>query len=101
MASNGPARIDAGILHLQETEDEGIPTLKAEISPKAAELLEADTKDVENRIDALMLEEELVISKPDWIQNPISARAEDTIVRCLDKVKSSLLPAIHSGRKGN
>jgi len=98
LASNGPARIDAGILHtLQETEDEGhTHAERREISLKAAELLEADTKDVENRIDALMLEEELVTSKPDWIQNPISARAEDTIVRCLDNQSkaSSSLPSI-------
>ena len=98
LASNGPARIDAGILHtLQETEDEGhTHAERREISLKAAELLEADTKDVENRIDALMLEEELVISKPDWIQNPISARAEDTIVRCLDNQSKapSSLPSI-------
>lgn len=98
LASNGPARIDAGILHtLQETEDEGhTHAERREIALKAAELLEADAKDVENRIDALMLEEELVTSKPDWIQNPISARAEDTIVRCLhnqSKAPSSL-PAI-------
>ena len=98
LASNGPARIDAGILHtLQETEDEGhTHAERREISLKAAELLEADTKDVEYRIDALMLEEELVISKPDWIQNPISARAEDTIVRCLDNQSKapSSLPSI-------
>ena len=98
LASNGPARIDAGILHtLQETEDEGhTHAERREISLKAAELLEADTKDVENRIDALMLEEELVTSKPDWIQNPISARAEDTIVRCLDNQSKapSSLPSI-------
>ena len=97
LASNGPARIDAGILHtLQESEDEGhTHAERRELALKAADLLEADTKDVENRIDALMLEEELVTSKPDWLQNPVCARAEETIVRCLhnqSKADSSLPP---------
>jgi exodeoxyribonuclease V alpha subunit len=97
LASNGPARIDAGILHiLQESEDEGhTHAERRELTLKAADLLEADTKDVENRIEALMLEEELVTSKPDWLQNPVCARAEETIVRCLhnqSKADSSLPP---------
>ena len=97
LASNGPARIDAGVLHtLQESEDEGHTHVeRRELALNAANLLEADAKDVENRIDALMSEGELVTSKPDWVQNPISARAEETLVRCLNnqsQATSSLPP---------
>ena len=97
LASNGPARIDAGVLHtLQESEDEGHTHVeRRELALNAANLLEADATDVENRIDALMNEGELVTSKPDWVQNPISARAEETLVRCLNnqsQATSSLPP---------
>ena len=97
LASNGPARIDAGVLHtLQESEDEGHTHVeRRELALNAANLLEADAQDVENRIDALMNEGELVTSKPDWVQNPISARAEETLVRCLknqSQAASSLPP---------
>ena len=97
LASNGPARIDAGVLHtLQESEDEGHTHVeRRELALNAANLLEADAQDVENRIDALMNEGELVTSKPDWVQNPISARAEETLVRCLNnqsQATSSLPP---------
>ena len=100
LASNGPARIEAGILHtLQESEDEGHTHVeRRELALNAANLLEADTGNVETRIDALMNDEELVTSKPDWVQNPISARAEATIVRCLinQSKATSSLPSIHT-----
>jgi exodeoxyribonuclease V alpha subunit len=100
LANNGPARLDAGILHtLQESEDEGHTHVeRRELALNAATLLDADTKDVEIRIDALMKDEEIVTSKPDWVQNPISARAEETIVRCLSKQarSDSSLPSIHT-----
>ena len=97
LASNGPARIDAGVLHtLQESEDEGHTHVeRRELALNAANLLEADAQGVENRIDALMKEGEMVTSKPDWVQNPISARAEETLVRCLknqSQAASSLPP---------
>jgi len=97
LASNGPARIDAGVLHtLQESEDEGHTHVeRRELALNAANLLEADAQDVENRIDALMKEGEMVTSKPDWVQNPICARAEETLVRCLknqSQATSSLPP---------
>ena len=97
LASNGPTRIDAGVLHtLQESEDEGHTHVeRRELALNAANLLEADAQDVENRIDALMKEGEMVTSKPDWVQNPISARAEETLVRCLknqSQAASSLPP---------
>ena len=97
LASNGPARIDAGVLHtLQESEDEGHTHVeRRELALNAANLLEADAQDVENRIDALMKDGEMVSSKPDWVQHPISARAEETLVRCLknqSQAASSLPP---------
>lgn len=97
LANNGQARIDAGVLHtLQESEDEGHTHVeRRELALNAANLLEADAQDVENRIDALMNEGEMVSSKPDWVQNPISARAEETLVRCLknqSQAASSLPP---------
>ena len=54
-ANNGPARIDAGVLHtLQEAEDEGhTHAERRKLALNAANLLEADATDVENRIDAL------------------------------------------------
>ena len=105
LASNGPARIDAGILHtMQESEDEGHTHLeRRELVLKSADLLDADTKDVEARIEALLLEEELVNSKPDWLQNPICAKAENTIVRSLhnqNKAHSSL-PSIQVRKQLN
>ena len=95
LANNGPARLEAGILHtLQESEDQGHTHLeRRELALNSATLLDADTKDVEARLDALMKDEEIVTSKPDWVQNPISSRAEETIVRCLNnqaKADSSL-----------
>ena len=97
LANNGPARIDAGVLHtLQEAEDEGhTHAERRKLALNAANLLEADATDVENRIDALMNEGEMISSKADWVQNPISARAEETLVRCLknqSQAASSLPP---------
>lgn len=95
LANNGPARLEAGILHtLQESEDQGHTHIeRRELALNSATLLDADTKDVEARLDALMKDEEITTSRPDWVQNPISSRAEETIVRCLNnqaKADSSL-----------
>jgi exodeoxyribonuclease V alpha subunit len=95
LANNGPARLEAGILHtLQESEDQGHTHIeRRELALNSATLLDADTKDVEARLDALMKDEEIATSRPDWVQNPISSRAEETIVRCLNnqaKADSSL-----------
>ena len=82
---------------LQEAEDEGhTHAERRKLALNAANLLEADATDVENRIDALMNEEEMITSKADWVQNPISARAEETMVRCLKNQSqaASSLPAI-------
>ena len=99
LSSNGPARIEAGILHtLQESEDDGHTHIERRaLALDSAQLLEADANEVENRIEALLEEGELIISKLDWVQNPISARAEETLVRCLNNQSNSRssLPSIH------
>ena len=98
LASNGPARIDAGILHtMQESEDEGHTNLeRRELVLKSADLLDADTKDVEARIEALLLEKELVISKPDWLQIQYVQRLRiPSFGPCITKIKAhSSLPSI-------
>ncbi|MGA1101958.1 MAG: helix-hairpin-helix domain-containing protein, partial [Opitutales bacterium] len=78
LASNGPPRIDAGILHvLQECEDQGHTHFdRREVALQAIELLEAHSDEVENRIDALLSQGEIIPSKSDWIQLPTTFRAE-------------------------
>ena len=95
LASNGPPRIDAGILHvMQECEDNGHTHFdRREIALQATELLEANSSEVENRISALLQQGEVVESMPDWVQLPTTARAENTLAQSLSlliKGKSSL-----------
>ena len=95
LASNGPPRIDAGILHvMQECEDNGHTHFdRREIALQATELLEANSSEVENRISALLQQGEVVESMPDWVQLPTTARAENTLAHSLSlliKGKSSL-----------
>ena len=95
LASNGPPRIDAGILHvMQECEDNGHTHFdRREIALQATELLEANSAEVENRISALLQQGEVVESMPDWVQLPTTARAEYTLAQSLSlliKGKSSL-----------
>lgn len=95
LSSNGPARIDAGILHtMQECEEQGHTHFnRREIAIKAIELLHADSNDVESRIDSLLNQCEITQSKPDWIQLTATARAEDSLARSLGLLihgKSSL-----------
>ena len=75
LASNGPPRIDAGILHtMQECEDQGHTHFeRREIALQATELLEANSTEVESRIDALLSLGEIVESQTDWIQLPSTA----------------------------
>jgi exodeoxyribonuclease V alpha subunit len=98
LASNGPPRIDAGILHvLQECEDQGHTHFeRREVALQAIELLEANSDEVENRIDALLSQGEIVPSKSDWIQLPTTFRAEHTLARSLTLVNhgKSSLPSI-------
>ena len=95
LASNGPPRIDAGILHImQECEDNGYTHFdRREIALQATELLDANSTEVENRISALIQQGEVVESMPDWVQLPTTARAEYTLAQSLSlliKGKSSL-----------
>ena len=95
LASNGPPRIDAGILHvMQECEHNGHTHFdRREIALQATELLDANSTEVENRISALIQQGEVVESMPDWVQLPTTARAEYTLAQSLSlliKGKSSL-----------
>ena len=85
LASNGPPRIDAGILHtMQECEDQGHTHFeRREIVLQAIELLEANSDEVEARMNCLLEQSEVVESKPNWIQQPATARAELTLAQSL------------------
>ena len=97
LSNNGPERIEAGILHtVQEAEDQGHNHIdRRELVILAANLLETDSNDVDQRIDALLQSCDLVRSTEDWVQLPTSARAEQTLARSLHALldaKSSLPP---------
>ena len=83
LASNGPPRIDAGILHtMQECEDQGHTHFeRRETALQATELLEANSTEVESRIDVLMNQGEMVESQTDWIQLPSTSRAETSLAQ--------------------
>jgi exodeoxyribonuclease V alpha subunit len=98
LASNGPPRIEAGILHtMQECEDQGHTHFeRREIVLQAIELLGANSDEVEARMNCLLEQSEVIESKPNWIQQPTTARAEVTLAQSLKfllKGQSSL-PAI-------
>ena len=97
LSNNGPERIEAGILHtVQEAEDQGHNHVdRRELVIQAANLLETDSNDVDQRIDALLQSCDLVTSTEDWVQLPTSARAEQTLARSLHSLldtQSSLPP---------
>ena len=97
LSNNGPERIEAGILHtVQEAEDQGHNHIdRRELVILVANLLETDSNDVDQRIDALLESCDLVRSTEDWVQLPTSARAEQTLARSLHALldaKSSLPP---------
>ena len=99
LASNGPPRIDAGVLHvMQECEDQGHTHFeRREIALLATELLEANSQEVENRITTLISQGDIVHSCQDWIQQPTTARAEYTLAQSLNLLlrgKSSLPPIL-------
>jgi len=99
LASNGPPRIDAGILHvMQEFEDQGHTHFeRREIALQAIELLQAESHEVETRVDALLTQGEVVESMADWLQLPATARAEHTLSQSLSfliRGKSSLPPIL-------
>ncbi|MEC7395128.1 MAG: ATP-dependent RecD-like DNA helicase [Verrucomicrobiota bacterium] len=97
LSNNGPERIEAGILHtVQEAEDQGHNHVdRRELVIQAANLLETDSNEVDQRIDALLQSCDLVTSTEDWVQLPTSARAEQTLARSLNSLldtQSSLPP---------
>ena len=99
IASNGPPRIDAGILHvMQENEDQGHTHFeRREIALQAIDLLQATSEDVESRLDALLTQREILDSIPDWLQLPNTSRAEQTLASSLIQLirgKSSLPPIL-------
>ena len=66
-----------------------------ELVIQATNLLETDSNEVDKRVDALLESSDLVISTTDWVQLPTSARAEQTLARCLinlNNTRSSLPP---------
>ena len=91
LSSNGPERIEAGILHtLQEAEDSGhTHAERRELALNSTSLLDTDANDVELRIDALLANDELITTEPDWLQLPASGRAEQILAQ-------SLLDILHS-----
>ena len=98
LSSNGPERIDAGILHTQqEAEDEGHTHMeRREIALQATTLLETQADEVEKRIQALLVDRELVTTEPDWLQLPSSWHAENNIAQSLQAIlkAQSSLPSI-------
>ncbi len=95
LASNGPPRIDAGILHvMQEGEDQGHTHFeRREIGLHAIELLQADSNEVEKRLDILLSQSEITESTIGWLQQPSTARAENTLAHSMHTIvhgKSSL-----------
>ena len=97
LSNNGPERIEAGVLHtVQEAEDQGHNHIeRRELVIQAANLLEADSNEVDKRIDCLLQSTNLVPSTEEWLQLPASARAEQTLARCittLSQTRSSLPP---------
>ena len=98
LSSNGPERIDAGVLHmLQEAEDNGhTHAERRELALNSSTLLETDAQDVEKRIDALLSAAELVETETDWLQLPGAARAEQILARFLLEIHQapSSLPPI-------
>ena len=97
LASNGPPRIEAGILHtMQECEDQGHTHFeRREIVLQAIELLGANSDEVEARMNCLLEQSEVIESKPNWIQQPTTARAELTLAQSLKfLLRDNHLPAI-------
>ena len=98
LSNNGPERIEAGILHtIQEAEDQGHNHIeRRELVIQASNLLETDSNEVDKRINSLLESKDLVNSTVDWVQLPTSARAEETLARCITnlKISRSSLPPI-------
>ena len=85
LSNNGPERIEAGILHtMQEAEDAGhTHAERRELALNSTNLLETDANEVEARIDALLSNDDLMTTEPDWVQLPTANRAEQTLAQSL------------------
>ena len=98
VSTNGPERIDAGILHaMDELEGEGHTCAgREELTDAAVAVLELHPSEVTTRLDALSGSADLVECEPDVFQQPTTARAEQVAVQSLGKLLAapSCLPSI-------
>ena len=98
VSTNGPERIDAGILHaMDELEGEGHTCAgREELTDAAVAVLELHPSEVTVRLDALSGSADLVECEPDVFQQPATARAEQVAVQSLGKLLAapSCLPSI-------
>lgn len=88
LATNGPKRLDAGILHaMDEIEGEGHTCSEGEaLQDKAAAILEARPDEVAARLDVLKAQAELVEAEPGLFQTPPLARAEQYAAQSLSRL---------------
>ena len=79
---------------MQEGEDQGHTHFeRREICLHAIELLQADSNEVEKRLDILLSQNEITQSTSGWLQQPSTARAENTLAHSMHTIvhgKSSL-----------
>ncbi|MGE4551370.1 MAG: ATP-dependent RecD-like DNA helicase, partial [Opitutales bacterium] len=98
VSTNGPERIDAGILHaMDELEGDGHTCAdRQELTDKATEILELHPDEVTARLDALRSTADLVECVADVFQLPTTARAEQVTAHSLGKLAAapSCLPSI-------
>ncbi len=98
VSTNGPERIDAGILHsMEELEGDGHTCADREaLTDQSVGVLEVHPEEVAARVDALRDGADLVECETDVFQLPTTARAEQIVAKCLGKALSSpsCLPAI-------
>ena len=98
VSTNGPERIDAGILHsMEELEGDGHTCADREaLTDQSVGVLEVHPEEVAARVDALRDGADLVECETDVFQLPTTARAEQIVAKCLGKALSSpsCLPSI-------
>ncbi|MBT4667135.1 MAG: ATP-dependent RecD-like DNA helicase [Opitutae bacterium] len=98
ISTNGPERIDAGILHaMDELEGDGHTCSgRQDLIDKAVGVLEVHPAEVSSRLDALKSSADLVECEPEVFQQPSTARAEQVTAQSLGKLLNapSCLPPI-------
>jgi exodeoxyribonuclease V alpha subunit len=98
ISTNGPERIEAGILHaMDELEGDGHTCAdRQELTDKAVGVLEVHPSDVSTRLDALRGTAELSECQEDVFQLPTTALAERVTAQSLGKLLAapSCLPSI-------